>query len=154
MRPAFAPEELAEVGVGPHTEACGDELGTPEIAPNDCDELGIGLAGVRGGVVDPDEAGPGDGHPQGHPRRARRDLAEGGDQSIDLFGRVVVGQPDPQDAAGLEQAEPLDQGLGVEVAVPGGDPLPPERLGRGPRRSPSNVTAAVGVRSVEPGPIA
>ena len=50
------------------------------------------------------------------------------DDPIDLTGRVVVGQADADDAAQLREPQPLDQPGRVEVAVPGRDAFPTERL--------------------------
>ncbi len=45
-----------------------------------------------------------------------------------------MGQPDPHDAARLGEAESLDKARGVEVAVPGRDPVPPEGFADRPWR--------------------
>src|SRR5689334_19301525 len=60
--------------------------------------------------------------------RGRRDPAERVDETIDLRGRVVVGQPDPDDATVVEQPEPLDEPRRVEVAIPDRDALLPQGL--------------------------
>src|SRR5213083_198144 len=57
------------------------------------------------------------------------DPSEGLDEAVDLGGRVVVGQPDPDDAAPVGQAEALDQPGRVEVPIPDRDPVGAEGLG-------------------------
>ena len=82
-------------------------------------------------MIPADEPGAHDPDPDRHREPAiSRSAVE---QPIDLGGRVVVRDADPQHAAGLEQAEPLDERLRVEVAVPGRDRLAAECLRRGPR---------------------
>src|SRR4029078_1792428 len=67
-------------------------------------------------------------------RRPLRDPRQRPDDAVDLGVRVVVGQPDPDDATGLGEAQPLDQALRVEVAVPRRDRLATQRLADRPRR--------------------
>src|SRR3954463_9370882 len=55
------------------------------------------------------------------------DSAQRFEQSIDLGRRVVMRQPDADDAAAIEEAQSFHQAGGVEVAVPDGDPLSAER---------------------------
>src|SRR4029079_18646252 len=66
-------------------------------------------------------------------RRALRDPRQTPDDAVDLGVRVVVGQPDPDDATGLGEAQPLDQALRVEVAIPRRDRLATHRLADSPR---------------------
>src|SRR4029079_10442114 len=83
-------------------------------------------------------------------RRSLRDPRQRADDAVDLALRVVVGEPNPDDAAGFGQAEPLDQALRVEIAVPRRDRLSAQGLGDRPRRKTLDRQRRGRRASVEP----